>query len=84
VNDAGDYVVLGPDADPDPERPLTVGFVARDEVNVIFVSGVAGECPGQTGVYGAVVDEGTLTLTLVDDPCTARAGWFELPFTLED
>jgi hypothetical protein len=82
VNDAGDYVVLGPDADPD--QPLTLGFVARDEVNVIFVSGVAGECPGQTGVYGAVVDEGTLTLTLVDDPCTARASWFELPFTLED
>jgi hypothetical protein len=82
VNDAGDYVVLGPDADPD--QPLTGGFVARDEVNVIFVSGVTGECPGQTGVYGAVVDEDTLTLTLVDDPCTARAGWFELPFTLED
>jgi hypothetical protein len=82
VNDTGDYVVLGPDADPD--QPLTVGFVARDEVNVIFVSGVAGECPGQTGVYGAVVDEPTLTLTLIEDPCTARAGWFELPFTLED
>jgi hypothetical protein len=82
VNDGGDYVVLGPDADAD--QPLTVGFVARDEVNVIFVSGVSGECPGETGVYGAVIDEETLTLTLVDDPCTARAGWFELPFTLED
>ncbi|HEU4916127.1 MAG TPA: hypothetical protein VFV13_06135 [Acidimicrobiia bacterium] len=81
VNDAGDYVVLGPDADPD--QPLTVGFVARDEVNVIFVSGVAGECPGQTGVYGAVVDDDTLTLTLVDDPCAARAAWFELPFAVE-
>ncbi len=81
VNDAGDYVVLGADADPD--LPLTVGFVARDEVNVIFVSGVAGECPGQTGVYGAVVDDETLTLTLVDDPCAARAAWFELPFALE-
>lgn len=82
INDAGDYVVLGPDADPD--QPLTVGFVARDEANVIFVSGVSGECPGQTGVYGAVVDDGTLTLTLVDDPCTARAAWFQLPFTTED
>jgi hypothetical protein len=81
VNDAGDYIVLGPDAD--PNEPLTLGFVARDDVNVIFVSGVNGECPGQTGVYNAVVDGDTLTLTLVDDPCTARAGWFELPFTLE-
>jgi hypothetical protein len=81
VNDAGDYIVLGPDADPD--EPLTLGFVARDDVNVIFVSGVNGECPGQTGVYNAVVDGDTLTLTLVDDPCTARTGWFELPFTLE-
>jgi hypothetical protein len=81
VNDAGDYVVLGPDADPD--QALTGGFVARDQVNVIFVSGVAGECPGQTGVYRVVVEEDTMTLTLVDDPCTARAAWFELPFTLE-
>jgi hypothetical protein len=82
VNDAGDYVVLGPEANPD--QPLTGGFVARDEVNVIFVSGVTGECPGQTGVYRAVVEDGTLTLTLVDDPCAARAAWFEPPFTLED
>jgi hypothetical protein len=81
VNDAGDYIVLGPDGDPD--EPLTLGFVARDDVNVIFVSGVNGECPGQTGVYDAVVDGDTLALTLVDDPCTARTGWFELPFTLE-
>jgi hypothetical protein len=71
VNDAGDYIVLGPDAD--PNEPLTLGFVARDDVNVIFVSGVNGECPGQTGVYNAVVDGDTLT----------RTGWFELPFTLE-
>jgi hypothetical protein len=81
VNDAGDYMVLGPDADPD--QPLTLGFVARDDVNVIFVSGVNGECPGETGVYNAVVDGETLTLTLVEDPCTARTEWFELPFTLE-
>ncbi len=82
VNDAGDYVVLGPDADPD--RPLTGGFVAREEGNFIFVSGVAGECPGQTGVYGAVIEDGQLTLTVVDDPCTARVGWFEPVFTLAD
>ena len=81
VNDAGDYLVLGPDAD--PGQPLTLGFVARDDVNVIFVSGVNGECPGETGVYNAVVDGETLTLTLVDDPCTARTEWFGLPFTLD-
>lgn len=81
VNDAGDYIVLGPDAD--PNEPLTLGFVARDDVNVIFVSGVNGECPGQTGVYDAVVDGDTLTLTLVEDPCAARAEWFARPFTLD-
>jgi hypothetical protein len=79
VNDAGDYIVLGPDA----EEPLTLGFVARDDVNVIFVSGVNGECPGQTGVYHAIVDGDTLSLTLVEDPCLARTEWFGLPFTLE-
>ena len=82
VNDAGDYVVLGPEADPD--QPLTGGFVARQEGNFIFVSGVAGECPGQTGVYEAVIDDAMLTLTVVDDPCAARAAWFEPVFTSED
>jgi hypothetical protein len=82
VNDAGDYVVLGPGAEDD--QPLTVGFIARDEVNVIFVSGVEGECPGQTGVYGAVVEVDVLTLTLVDDPCTARVAWFEESFERSD
>jgi len=78
VNDAGDFVVLGPDADPD--RPLTGGFVAREEGDFIFVSGVSGECPGQTGVYGATIEDGALTLTLVDDPCTSRVAWFEPTF----
>ena len=79
INDAGDYVVLGVDADPD--RPLTGGFVARDDENFIFVSGVAGECPGETGVYGAAIDSEVLTLSLVDDPCAARADWFEPPYS---
>lgn len=79
VNDAGDFVVLGPDANPD--RPLTGGFVAREEGNFIFVSGVSGDCLGQTGVYGAVIEDGALTLTLVDDPCTSRVAWFEPSFT---
>jgi hypothetical protein len=79
VNDAGDYVVLGPNADPD--RPLTGGFVAREEGNFIFVSGVAGECPGQTGVYSAEFEDDLLTLTVVDDPCAARVAWFEPVYT---
>lgn len=79
INDAGDFVVLGVDADPD--RPLSGGFVARDDEDFIFVSGAVGECPGQTGVYGAAVDDEVLTLTLVDDPCAARAAWFEPPYS---
>jgi hypothetical protein len=79
VNDAGDFVILGPDADPD--RPLTGGFVAREEGNFIFVSGVSGECPGETGVYSAAIEDGSLTLTVVDDPCTSRVAWFEPTFT---
>ncbi|MET0696488.1 MAG: hypothetical protein ABWZ58_03585 [Acidimicrobiia bacterium] len=79
VNDGGDYIVLGPDADPD--RPLTGGFVAREEGNFIFVSGVVGECPGQTGVYSADLEDDLLTLTVVDDPCAARVAWFEPVFT---
>jgi hypothetical protein len=79
VNDAGDYVVLGPDADPD--RPLTGGFVAREEGDFIFVSGVAGECPGQTGVYSAEFEDDLLTLTVVDDPCASRVAWFKPVYT---
>ena len=79
VNDAGDYVVLGPDADPD--QPLTGGFVAREQGNFIFVSGVTGECPGQTGVYFAEFEDDLLTLTVVDDPCAARVAWFEPVYT---
>ena len=55
--------------------------MAREEGNFIFVSGVAGECPGQTGVYGAAIEDGALTLTVVDDPCTSRVAWFEPTFT---
>ncbi len=80
VNDAGDYVVVPVD-NPDQEPALLGGFVARDERNFIFVTGVGGRCPGETGVYDAVIDSGALTLTLVEDPCQQRAGWFEEPFS---
>jgi hypothetical protein len=78
VNDAGDFLVL-PTGDPDEVAPLLDGFVARDEEDLIFVTGVGGECPGQSGVYGAAIDAGILTLSLVEDPCPVRVAWFEPP-----
>lgn len=78
VNDAGDFVIL-PAGDPVEADPLLGGFVARDEEDLIFVTGVGGECPGQSGVYAAAIDEATLTLSLVEDPCPVRAAWFETP-----
>ncbi|HSJ84736.1 MAG TPA: hypothetical protein VLA91_13045 [Acidimicrobiia bacterium] len=78
VNDAGDFVVLSA-GDQDQTDPLLAGFVARDEAELIFVNGIGGQCPGQSGVYGAAIDEGTLTLSLVEDPCPARVAWFQTP-----
>ena len=80
VNDAGDYVVLAVDV-AEEEGALTGGFVARDDVHFIFVTGIGGECPGQAGVYETAIEDDVLTLTLVEDPCVARATWFEPPFT---
>ena len=78
VNDAGDFVVL-PAGDPDGTDPLLGGFVARDEAKFIFVTGIGGQCPGQSGVYAAAIDAGTLALSLVEDPCPARVTWFQAP-----
>ena len=78
VNDSGDYLIL-PAGDPDEADPLLGGFVARDEEDLIFVTGVGGECPGGRGVYGAAIEAGTLTLSLVEDPCPARVSWFQAP-----
>jgi hypothetical protein len=81
VNDAGDFLIL-PAGDPDEADALLGGFVARDEKNLIFVTGVGGECPGQSGVYAAAMDAATLTLSLVEDPCPVRVAWFETPLAL--
>jgi hypothetical protein len=78
VNDAGDFVVLSA-GEPDQTDPLLGGFVARDEAEFIFVTGVGGQCPAQRGVYTAAIDAGTLTLSLVEDPCPARVTWFQTP-----
>jgi hypothetical protein len=81
VNDAGDFLIL-PSGDPDEADPLLGGFVARDAEDLIFVTGVGGECPGQSGVYAAAIDAANLTLSLVDDPCPIRVAWFETPLAL--
>lgn len=76
VNDAGDFVVLPP-GDSDQNDPLLGGFVARDEAELIFVTGIGGECPGTKGSYTATLEGERLTLSLVEDPCPARVTWFE-------
>ena len=82
VNDAGDYLVLADGGDAD--QVLTGGFVARNEAHFIFVTGVGGDCPGQSGIYEAAIASEALTLTVVDDPCAARATWFASPFSAGD
>lgn len=76
INDAGDFLVQPADL---LEQILMGGFVARDELRFIFVTGVSGECPGARGAYTAGVDGEVLTLTLDEDPCGERVGWFEAP-----
>jgi hypothetical protein len=79
VADDGSYQVLETPTS-DPNDPLMSGFVARDGINVIFVTNIYGECSGQTGVYQALMTEGQLVLTLVDDPCQFRATRFVSPW----
>ena len=64
----------------DPNDPAMGGFVARDGINLIFVTNIYGECSGQTGVYEALMAGDQLILTLVDDPCQFRAERFEDPW----
>jgi len=78
VNDAGDFIVQPSDSE---DEVLMGGFVARDEDSFIFVTGIGGQCPGTRGTYKAAVDSATLVLTLEDDPCLLRAGWFADPLS---
>jgi hypothetical protein len=75
VADDGSYQALEMRTS-DPSDPLMSGFLARDGVNVNFVTDIYGECAGETGVYEALVMDGQLILTLVDDPCEFRANRF--------
>lgn len=83
VNDAGDYVVLASGEAGREGEPLMGGFVARDDRHFIFVTGLGGECPGQTGVYEASITEDRLTLTLVEDLCRSRSLGFEDPLSMQ-
>lgn len=79
INDSGDFLVQPADA---ADEVVMGGFVARDDRRFIFVTGVGGECPGTRGAYTATVDPDALVLTLGDDPCELRAGWFAEPFSV--
>ncbi len=81
VNDGGEFVLRLPS---DQAGALMGGFVARDGDELSFVTSTTGECPGTTGVYGVVVSEDSLTLTVVDDPCPVRASGFESSLTRTD
>ncbi|MGH8873254.1 MAG: hypothetical protein ACRDWS_14930 [Acidimicrobiia bacterium] len=81
VNDAGDYVVLA-SGEAGQEERLMGGFVARDDRQFIFVTGIGGECPGQTGVYQASITDDLLTLTLIEDLCESRSLGFGEPFSM--
>jgi len=75
IADDGFYQALEMPAS-DPNDPLMSGFLARDGINVNFVTDIYGECAGQTGVYEVLVIDGQLILSLVDDPCEFRATRF--------
>jgi hypothetical protein len=57
------------------------GFVAAMGSTVSFATDTNGECPAQTGNYKATLEGDTLTLTVSNDPCEARATGFTAPFT---
>jgi hypothetical protein len=75
VNDGGEYILI----EPGETEPEMGGFVARDGDRFSFVTATTGSCPGQTGTYEASVEEGTLTLVLVEDPCRIRVAGFANP-----
>jgi hypothetical protein len=79
VNDGGEFLVMG-----GPNEPLMGGFIARDGAQFNFVTSTTGECPGQTGVYEASIEDDVLTLSLIEDPCQLRATGFEPAFARSD
>lgn len=80
VTDQGEYSIAAVGT-VDPDQALMWGFVARNGLQFNFITGTQRECPGQTGVYEATINDDMLTLTLVDDPCELRAEGFEDVFS---
>jgi hypothetical protein len=64
-----------------PDTPLMEGFVSAMGTTISLATGTGGECPAQTGNYKASLQGDTLTFTLSNDPCEARATGFSQPFT---
>ena len=79
----GSYQVLQTPGS-DPNDPVMGGFVARDGINLIFVTNIYGECSGETGVYEPLMASGQLVLSLVDDPCQFRSERFVDPWERAD
>jgi hypothetical protein len=78
VMEGTEYSVANSDA---PDTPVMGGFVAAMGTTVSFATGTSGECPAQTGNYKAALAGDTLTFTVSNDPCEARAAGFTAPFT---
>jgi hypothetical protein len=64
-----------------PDTPLMQGFVSAMGTTISLATGTGGECPAQTGNYKASLEGDTLTFTVSNDPCEARATGFSQPFT---
>jgi hypothetical protein len=82
VTDQGEYVIASSEAA--SGEVLMAGFVARDGDQFNFVTGTGGECPGQTGVYEATINDSALVLVVIDDPCQLRSAGFAETFARGD
>jgi hypothetical protein len=78
VNDDTSYSIAAAGA---PDTPLMSGYASAMGTTVSLATGTSGECPAQTGNYKAALSGDTLTFTVSNDPCEARAAGFTQPFT---
>jgi hypothetical protein len=78
VLDGTEYTIAASDA---PDTVLMSGFIAAMGSTITLATGTNGECPGQTGNYKGSLEGDTLTLTVSNDPCQARAEGLAAPLT---